>query len=86
MFYQVVSMHSTGAMDHTRITLHPDYKIAPVDSRIFGGFLEHLGRAVYQGVYQPESALADHDGFRSDVLEALKRMCSTALRYPEGKT
>ena len=71
-------------MDQTRITLHPDYKIASVDPRIFGGFLEHLGRAVYQGVYQPESVLADQDGFRTDVLEALKRMRLTALRYPGG--
>jgi alpha-N-arabinofuranosidase len=71
-------------MDKTRIILHPDYKIAPVDSRIFGGFLEHLGRAVYQGVYQPELMLADQDGFRSDVLEALKQLHLTALRYPGG--
>jgi alpha-N-arabinofuranosidase len=71
-------------MNQTLITLHPDYQIAPVDPRIFGGFLEHLGRAVYQGVYQPESMSADQDGFRTDVLEALKRMRLTALRYPGG--
>lgn len=71
-------------MDQTRITLHPDFQIAPVDSRIFGGLLEHLGRAVYQGVYQPESVHADQEGFRSDVLEVLKRMRLTALRYPGG--
>jgi alpha-N-arabinofuranosidase len=51
---------------------------------IFGGLLEHLGRAVYQGVYQPESVHADQEGFRSDVLEVLKRMRLTALRYPGG--
>jgi alpha-N-arabinofuranosidase len=71
-------------MDQTRITLHPDFQIAPVDSRIFGGFLEHVGRAVYQGVYQPESLHADQDGFRGDVLEVLKPMCLTTLRYPGG--
>ncbi|MGD0610335.1 MAG: alpha-L-arabinofuranosidase C-terminal domain-containing protein [Anaerolineales bacterium] len=71
-------------MDQTRITLHSDYLIAPVDSRIFGGFLEHLGRAVYQGVYQPDSDLADEDGLRRDVLEVLQKMRLTVLRYPGG--
>jgi alpha-N-arabinofuranosidase len=77
-------MQSAGAMDQTRIALHPDYQIAPVDPRIFGGFLEHLGRAVYQGVYQPDSGLADEDGFRKDVLDGLQKMRLTALRYPGG--
>jgi len=71
-------------MDPTRIILHRDYEIAPVDSRMFGGFLEHLGRAVYQGVYQPDSAWADEDGFRKDVLSALREMRMTAMRYPGG--
>ncbi len=71
-------------MDPTRITLHHDYQIAPVDPRLFGGFLEHLGRAIYQGVYQPDSAHADQDGFRQDVLAALRPMRLTALRYPGG--
>jgi alpha-N-arabinofuranosidase len=71
-------------MDKTRITINTDYAVAPVDSRIFGGFLEHLGRAVYQGVYQPDSTLADEDGFRRDVLDVLQKMHLTALRYPGG--
>ena len=71
-------------MDQTRITLHRDYSIGPVDPRLFGGFLEHWGRAIYQGVYQPHSAHADQDGFRKDVLSALREMRMTALRYPGG--
>jgi alpha-N-arabinofuranosidase len=71
-------------MDQTRITLHHDFQVAPVDPRVFGGFLEHLGRAVYQGVYQPDSAHADEDGFRQDVLDALRKMRLTTLRYPGG--
>jgi alpha-N-arabinofuranosidase len=51
---------------------------------VFGGFLEHLGRAVYQGVYEPGSAHADHEGWRLDVLDALKRLDFTAMRYPGG--
>jgi len=71
-------------MERTRITLHHDYEIAPVDPRLFGGFLEHMGRAIYQGVYQPDSIHADEDGFRTDVLNALRRMRMTAMRYPGG--
>lgn len=71
-------------MNTTRISLHPDFTIAPVDQRLFGGFLEHLGRAVYQGIYQPESIHADEHGFRKDVLEALKPLRLTTMRYPGG--
>ncbi len=71
-------------MQKTCITYHPDYTIAPVDERIFGGFLEHMGRAVYEGVYDPKSAHADENGFRQDVLGALRRLRMTAMRYPGG--
>lgn len=71
-------------MEKTRVVLHRDYKIAPVDPRVFGGFLEHMGRAVYQGVYDPESAHADENGWRKDVLKALEEMRMTAMRYPGG--
>ncbi len=71
-------------MKPTTITLHGDFQIGAVDGRIFGGFLEHLGRAVYQGVYDPESARADADGFRTDVMDALRRLRMTAMRYPGG--
>jgi len=68
----------------TRITLHTEFRIGRVDPRVFGGFLEHMGRAVYEGVYDPESAHADADGFRTDVLAALARLRMTAMRYPGG--
>jgi len=71
-------------MTLTQIIYHKDYEIGPVDPRIFGGFLEHMGRAVYEGVYDPESAHADSDGFRKDVLEAMKPMLYTTMRYPGG--
>jgi alpha-N-arabinofuranosidase len=41
-------------MDRTQIVIHRDYQIGAVDPRIFGGFLEHIGRAVYEGVYDPQ--------------------------------
>ena len=71
-------------METTRISLHTDFQIAPVDERIFGGFMEHMGRCVYEGVYDPASSLADSDGLRTDVLDALGRLKITAMRYPGG--
>jgi len=71
-------------METTKLVLHSKFQIGEVDPRIFGGFLEHMGRAVYQGVYEPESAHADQDGFRQDVLSALRRLRMTAMRYPGG--
>ncbi|WP_300645401.1 alpha-L-arabinofuranosidase C-terminal domain-containing protein [Nocardioides sp.] len=69
---------------HHTVHLHTHHTIAPVDRRVFGGFLEHMGRAVYGGVYEPESPHADADGWRSDVLEALRGLDMTAMRYPGG--
>jgi alpha-N-arabinofuranosidase len=71
-------------METTRIYLHSGLPIGPVDPRIFGGFLEHMGRAVYEGVFEPGSRHADADGYRTDVLAALRRLRLTALRYPGG--
>jgi alpha-N-arabinofuranosidase len=51
---------------------------------VFGGFLEHLGRAVYGGVYDPTSTHADADGMRTDVMDALRPLRMTTMRYPGG--
>ena len=58
--------------------------IGSVDPRIFGGFLEHMGRAVYGGIYEPESRHADPHGCRSDVLDHLRQLNMTVMRYPGG--
>src|SRR5512140_2640637 len=71
-------------MDKTTITLHTGYHIGQVDERVFGGFMEHLGRCIYEGVYDPTSKHANKQGFRMDVLTAMKRMSMTAMRYPGG--
>jgi alpha-N-arabinofuranosidase len=71
-------------METTIITLHTQFQIGQVDPRIFGGFLEHMGRAVYEGVYDPNCSHADKDGFRTDVLAALERLQYTVMRYPGG--
>jgi len=57
---------------------------AELDRRLLGSFLEHLGRAVYQGVYEPGSALADEKGFRKDVLAEMRELKVPVIRYPGG--
>ncbi len=71
-------------MKQTTLTLHTKFQHGPVDPRVFGGFLEHMGRAVYEGVYQPDSGHADAEGCRQDVLDALRQLDMTAMRYPGG--
>ena len=71
-------------MRQTTLYAHTRFQIAPVDPRIFGGFLEHIGRAVYEGVYEPDSSHADEDGLRKDVLDALERQSMSVMRYPGG--
>ena len=52
-----------------KMVLDKEFQIAPIDKRIYGSFIEHLGRAVYEGIYQPGHPSADEDGFRKDVME-----------------
>lgn len=60
------------------------FSIGEVDRRLFGSFLEHLGRAVYGGIYEPEHPTADEMGFRRDVLEMVKKLGVPVVRYPGG--
>ena len=64
--------------------LNTQHHVGEIDPRIFSGFLEHMGRAVYEGVYDPESPLSDVNGFRLDVLNALKKLQMPLMRYPGG--
>src|SRR5437763_13288407 len=57
---------------------------APFDRRLLGSFLEHLGRAIYTGVYEPGSPLADANGFRTDVAREIKELGVPSTRYPGG--
>ena len=71
-------------MNHATVHLHTEHHVGPVDDRIFGGFLEHLGRAVYEGIYDPDSPLSDERGFRRDVIAALAPLRMPVVRYPGG--
>ncbi len=64
--------------------LDRDYRIGKVDPRIFGSFIEHLGRAVYGGIYEPGHPNADEAGFRKDVIEKVREIGVPIVRYPGG--
>lgn len=66
------------------ITLAKEFKIGEIDRRIYGSFIEHLGRAVYGGIYEPDHKTADENGFRQDVLELIKELNVPVVRYPGG--
>ena len=67
-----------------RIRLQKDCIISPIDPRVFGSFIEHLGRAVYTGIYEPGHPTADAFGFRGDVEELIRPLHVTQIRYPGG--
>src|SRR6201984_2823576 len=55
-----------------------------LDRNVFGSFLEHLGRAIYEGIYDPGSPLADASGYRKDVVEEIRKLAVPIVRYPGG--
>jgi alpha-N-arabinofuranosidase len=68
----------------SRVLIDPARRLAPLDRRLFGSFLEHLGRAIYDGVYDPGNKLSDKDGLRKDVAAEIKAMDVPMVRYPGG--
>ncbi|WP_432886761.1 alpha-N-arabinofuranosidase [Kribbella sp. CA-245084] len=71
-------------MPAANLTIDPAFTIAPVNRRTFGTFVEHMGRCVYTGIYEPGHATADEDGFRKDVLELTRELGVSVVRYPGG--
>jgi len=71
-------------MIKAKVTVHPLYVIDRVDPRIFGGFIEHVGRAIYEGIYEPDHPQADQQGFRQDTIELVRRLDMPVTRYPGG--
>jgi len=67
-----------------KMILDKDYRIGEVDKRIYGSFIEHLGRAVYGGIYEPGHPEADENGFRKDVIKLIKELNVPIVRYPGG--
>jgi alpha-L-arabinofuranosidase len=67
-----------------RIDLDTRRTLPAMDRDLFGSFLEHLGRAIYQGIYDPGSKLSDANGFRTDVLDEVRKLGVPIIRYPGG--
>lgn len=67
-----------------KITLAKEFKVGDIDRRMYGSFIEHLGRAVYGGIYEPDHPTADENGFRQDVIDLVKELNVPIVRYPGG--
>ncbi|GHP13757.1 alpha-N-arabinofuranosidase [Lentilactobacillus fungorum] len=68
----------------SKLKISKALQIAPIDPRLWGSFVEQGGRAVYEGLYQPNHPTADSDGFRTDVIKAVKQLGVPLVRFPGG--
>ncbi|KAF6800231.1 alpha-l-arabinofuranosidase [Colletotrichum sojae] len=66
------------------ILVNPSHPISRIDDNTYGGFTEHMGRCIYGGIYDPGNPLSDENGFRKDVIEAVKELNCPVMRYPGG--
>ncbi|GAA4463174.1 arabinosylfuranosidase ArfA [Phytohabitans houttuyneae] len=71
-------------MTNAAVTIDRKLRVAPVRRRLFGSFVEHLGRCVYTGIHEPGHPTADAEGFRRDVLDLVQELGVTTIRYPGG--
>jgi alpha-N-arabinofuranosidase len=85
-FGQPLLGQSTSSNAGQPIRIYGDSRrtIAPIQREVFGSFLEHLGRAIYEGIYDPQSKLSDANGFRRDVLDEIRKLGVPIIRYPGG--
>lgn len=73
-----------GPGNVTRVYLDTKRTTSAIDPNLFGSFLEHLGRAIYEGIYDPGSKLSDANGFRKDVADVIRGLGVPIIRYPGG--
>ena len=66
------------------MSIDPRFTIGRIHRNLFGGFVEHLGRHIYDGIYEPGHETADADGFRRDVIDLVRELGVTTIRYPGG--
>ena len=66
------------------ITIDPEKKVSEIDDRLYSSFIEHMGRAIYTGLYEPGHPAADEDGLRTDVIKYINDAKVTNIRYPGG--
>lgn len=67
-----------------KIIANKNFCISEIDNRIYGSFLEHIGRVIYEGIYEPSHPCADDMGFRQDILDFVKKLALPIVRYPGG--
>lgn len=80
----LTSAQALAAGDQVKIYIDARRTLNPLDRNLFGSFLEHLGRAIYEGIYDPSSKLSDGDGFRKDVIDEVRNLNVPIVRYPGG--
>lgn len=68
----------------SKLTLRTEAGQIKYNKMIFGHFIEHFDNQVYGGIFDPTSKFADEDGFRADVIEALKQIKVPIVRWPGG--
>jgi alpha-N-arabinofuranosidase len=73
----------TGCLK-ARGTIHRDFTISKIDNRLYSAFIEHMGRAIYNGIYEPGHPTANEHGFRKDVLELVRGLDIPAIRFRIG--
>ena len=78
------STHDIAGADAWLVAVTPGQPIGVADPRLFGSFVEHMGRGVYGGIYEPGHPSATPDGFRDDVLDLVRELGVTVVRYPGG--
>jgi alpha-L-arabinofuranosidase len=71
-------------MVNAHLTIDPHFTVGSIDRRVFGSFVEHLGRCVYDGIYEPGHRSADAEGFRQDVIDLVRELGVSTIRYPGG--
>ena len=71
-------------MPSAHLILEPRFTLGAIDRRLFGSFVEHLGRCVYDGIYEPGHHTANARGFRTDVIELVRELGVSIVRYPGG--
>src|SRR4051794_4685383 len=79
-----VMLRAQSGSFHSRVKIDPDRTIGQIDPNIYGNFVEHLGRCIEGGIFQEGSSLSDSNGYRTDVMKAVKDLNVSLLRWPGG--
>lgn len=79
-----MTVHLHPPVATAQVTLHTAFHRGTIDRRLFGSFVEHMGRCVYSGIYEPGHRNSDPWGFRKDVAELIEELGVTLVRYPGG--